>query len=271
MAQIKINSEEFSKRKLFVATPMYGGMCNGNYVLSLLNLSNETKKCSISTSYDFLFNESLVQRGRNMLCSMFLDSDATHMIFIDADIGFQAEYVLTLLALCGNTENINGNSYDIIGGTYPKKTISWDKIALAVEKGVPNEKLADHMGNFVLNFPDGTNKFKYDEPVEVLELGTGFMMFTREVLEKYMEAFPNEHYTPDNIGMSGFGGEKQIHCFFDCAIDPETNRYLSEDYYFCRRARDIGFKVWMCPWMNIDHYGTFKFTGNLGAFVGMSA
>ena len=265
--RFKIDGGEIARKKLFVATPMFGGMCNGNYVLSMLNLSNETKNREINTTYDFLFNESLIQRGRNMLCAEFLDSDATHMIFIDADVGFNAQDVIVLLSFCGR------NSYDIIGGTYPKKSVSWEKIARAAKLGLADDnpgKLAEFMGDFVLNFAKGTTEFKISEPVEVQELGTGFLMFGREVLERHMEAYPDDHYTPDNIGMKGFDGERKVHAFFDCTIDPDTNRYLSEDYYFCHRSRDIGLKVWMCPWMNLDHYGTFKFAGNLGSFAALS-
>ena len=260
---MQIDAGRLSGKKLFVATPMYGGMCNGNYVLSLLNLSNETREHGIGTHYDFLFNESLVQRGRNMLCSEFMESGATHMMFIDADIGFDAKDVVALLALCGTDE------YEIIGGTYPKKTVSWDKIARAARAGMADgnpRDLSRYMGDFVLNFAEGTTSFKMGEPVEVQELGTGFMMFHRRVLEKHMKAFPEDSYTPDNTGTRT---TRKVHRFFDCAIDPESNRYLSEDYWFCHRSRGIGIKVWMCPWMNLDHYGTFKFVGDLGAFANM--
>jgi hypothetical protein len=51
--------------------------------------------------------------------------------------------------------------------------------------------------------------------------------------------------------------------FFDTPIDPESKRYLSEDYMFCQWSRKIGLKVWLCPWMQLKHVGSYIFGGSL--------
>ena len=243
---------------------MYGGMCHGNYVLSTIKLVNEARRYGVSVSFDYLFNESLITRGRNILCEEFLQSECTHMMFIDSDIAFDASDVIMMLGLSGTGD------YDILAGTYPKKAIAWEKVLAAAKEGLGDEnpkELEKYTGDYVLNFCEGVESFRVDEPVQVEEAGTGFMLYPRSVLEKMMDAYPENQYIPDNAKTPGFEGEKPIQCFFDCDIDPESRRYLSEDYWFCRKATAMGLKVWVCPWMNLTHYGTLGFRGEIGAFT----
>ena len=32
---------------------------------------------------------------------------------------------------------------------------------------------------------------------------------------------------------------------------------------FCQWARKLGFKTWLCPWMEVNHVGTYVFNGTL--------
>jgi uncharacterized FlaG/YvyC family protein len=86
--QIQVNIEELRKNKLFVATPMYGGMSHGLYVKSCLDLQTVMMRYGIEVKFSFLFNESLITRARNYLVDEFLRTDFTHMLFIDSDIHF---------------------------------------------------------------------------------------------------------------------------------------------------------------------------------------
>ena len=103
-----------------------------------------------------------------------------------------------------------------------------------------------------------------------MEIGTGFMMVKREVFEKYAEEYPHLHYKPDHVGQANFDGTRYIHAFFDTVIDPQSHRYLSEDYMFCQNARAIGLQVWLCPWMKTTHVGTYGFQGDLPAVAALS-
>jgi hypothetical protein len=102
-----------------------------------------------------------------------------------------------------------------------------------------------------------------------MEIGTGFMMIKREVFEKFEEAYPEYRYKPDHVGQKHFDGSRYIHAYFDTIIDRGPNapgsseRYLSEDYFFCQMCRKIGIQIWLCPWMKTQHVGTFAFTGDL--------
>ena len=269
--EVKVSIEELRKRKLFLATPMYGGNCVGMYTRAVADLAAICAKYGIPLQLYFLFNESLITRARNYCADEFLRSDATHMLFIDSDIGFNPQDVLALLAM-----QDDDSDYDVIGAPYPKKCISWEKIKMAVDKGVADEdpnKLEKFVGDYVFNPRNGQREIPIGEPVEVMEMGTGFMMIRRKTFDKYKEVFPHLHYKPDHIRTDAFDGTREIMAYFDCIIDPVSKRYLSEDYMFCYNVQKAGMKVWFCPWMQTQHVGTYVFGGSLAdlASIGASA
>jgi len=263
--EIKISTESLRQKKLFVATPCYGGQCFGLYAKACLDLQATCIQYGMECRFSFIFNESLITRARNYLVDEFLRSGCTHLLFIDSDIQFNPQDILALLAL----------DKEIIGGPYPKKSINWSNIVNAVKKNVDNKEFEPGMldgvtGDFVFNPVPGTTSFKVTEPVEVMEIGTGFMLVKREVFDKYAEEYPHLHYKPDHVGQANFDGSRYIHAFFDTVIDPQSHRYLSEDYMFCQNARAIGVKVWLCPWMKTTHVGTYGFQGDLPAVAALS-
>jgi hypothetical protein len=269
--QISVSREEFRKRKLFLATPMYGGQCTGMYTRSVADLTAKCLAEGIELKSYFLFNESLITRARNYCVDMFLQSDFTHLMFIDSDISFDATTVLQLLALAGPD-----SPYDIIGGAYPKKNISWEKIKMAVDKGVADENpnvLEDFVGDYVFNpAPDTPREVRLDEPAQMLEIGTGFMMIRREVFEKYVAAYPDIMYRPDHARSEDYNGQREIAMYFQAGIDPfGSKRYLSEDYWFCQHVRRMGGKIWLCPWIKLEHTGTYTFGGSLQALAAIGA
>ena len=97
------------------------------------------------------------------------------------------------------------------------------------------------------------------------------MCIPRSTFEKYEEAYPEYKYLPDHIRTDAFDGSREIMAYFDCIIDPESKRYLSEDYMFCQNVRKAGMKVWMCPWMELKHMGSYIFGGSLGAMAAIQA
>lgn len=297
--ELSISVEELRKRKLFIAVPMYGGMNHGMFMKSCLDLQGMLQQYGIESRFSFIFNESLITRARNYLADEFLRAEGTevvkdangqvvldekgqpktqavpytHMLFIDADIHFDPRDVLALLAM----------DKDIAGGPYPKKSIKWWAIKEAVQKhpNIEPGELDKLVGDYVFNPVVGTGQFQVSEPLEVMEIGTGYMMIKREVFEKFKQCYPESKYKPDHVGQKFFDGSRYIHAFFDCIIDRKreittingekkevggSERYLSEDYFFCQQVRnaEIG-KIWLCPWFKTHHIGTYAFTGDLGA------
>lgn len=271
--EIQIKIEELQKKKLFVATPMYGGQCNGMFTRSMCDLTALCLKYGIEMRSYFLFNESLITRARNYCVDEFLRSGYTHLLFIDSDIGFNPQDVLALLAI-----QTDESPYDIIGGAYPKKCITWEKIKMAVDKGVADDNpniLEDFVGDFVFNpvieAGETSKSIRLDEPAEVLEIGTGFMMVRRETFDNYLRQFPDILYRPDHVRTESFDGSREIGMYFQAEIDPASKRYLSEDYLFCQNSRKAGMKVWLCPWMHLQHAGFYTFGGKLAALASVGA
>ena len=208
--------------------PMYNGICNEATFISMIKFGIIASKLGINYSIDTMVNESLITRGRNNLVAKFLfNQAATHLMFIDVDLGFDAESILRLL--CANQ--------DLVGGVYPMKRI-------------PIRYVINTVPNPVIN----------GDLVEVSTLGTGFMLIKREVIEKMIAAHPELKYR-DNIGI-GQQYEPLMYGLFDTMIDPDGN-YLSEDWTFCYLWRLMGGKVFADTGIKLDHTGYHKYAGDL--------
>ena len=245
---------DLTKVKLFIATPMYGGMCAGYYTQSAMQSQMVFGHYKISAAFSFMFNESLITRARNALTATFLKGEYTHLMFIDADIKFNPHDIVKMIEA----------DKDIICGIYPKKEINWDTVKNAMDAGVPNDRLKHHTGSFVVNLVDyqGEVTVPVAEPVEIFNGGTGYMLIKREVFEKLADHVPT--YFNDVLDLAGTVGQRdEIKEFFTTSIEPETQRLLSEDYHFCRIWREIGGKVYAAPWCDLAHIGTYAFEGKL--------
>ena len=245
---------EEKKTNVFLATPMYGGLCNGSYTVGLLSAVGVFSRYGIGMQYAHMMNESLITRARNLLAKDFLASECTHLMFIDADIGFNPADIIPMIHA----------DKDIICGIYPKKEINWIDVSKAVNRGVQPQQLHEHTGAFVLNLiGDATeqegNKYA---PMEIANGGTGFMLIKREVFDGLIGKVP----TYKNDVFAAVDQERKqevINEFFATSITEDTNRLLSEDYHFCKIAREAGFKVWAAPWAQLSHTGTYVFNGHL--------
>lgn len=284
---VEITGEDLQKIRengIFLMVPAYAGQCFAAFARSLMGLSSICTQYGIPLDTFFIYNESLITRARNYCADAFLrrkfkyvHADGTveerhfqHGIFIDTDIEFNPADVIVMAYLQNKHPE-----YDILCGPYPKKMINYEKLKMAVDKGLADEdanKLDNYIGDFVFN-TISSDPVSLNEPFEVLESGTGFMMFRRDTLLKIAEDNPDMRYRPDHINTENFDGSREIYAFFDTAIDPTTKRYLSEDYYFCQKARASNMKVWLVPWFQLKHNGFFIYNGSLGemAMAGLPA
>lgn len=269
--ELTIELSELRKKKIFIATPMYGGQCHGMYTKSTADLAKISQHYEIDTKFFYLFNESLITRARNYCVDEFMRGDYTHLMFIDSDIGFDANDVLSLAAMMDENDP---DGKKIMCGPYPKKTIAWEKIKQAVDRGFADENpgnLEKYVGDYVFNPADGQKEVRIDTPVKVLEGGTGFMMITKDAFHKFDEAYPDYKYKPDHVRTKHFDGSRYITMYFQALIDKESERYLSEDYMFCQWMRKCGVDTWMCPWMKLMHTGSYTFGGSLADLAAVGA
>jgi len=240
--------------KIFISTPMYGGMCAGYYTQSLISLVGCLNATGHQSACSFLFNESLITRARNLLAHNFLKTDFTHLFFIDADIKFNANEVPMMIEA----------DVPVICGIYPKKEINWTAVKSAIEDGVEGLDLARYTGSFVVNLKNYTGDVvvRGDKPAEIWNGGTGFMLIKREVFEKLADKVP--HYSNDVVDVSGtMQMGASIGEYFTTSIEEATNRLLSEDYHFCQLCRQNDIKIYAAPWVQLGHLGSYLFDGKL--------
>ncbi len=252
--QIKLDPAYLRQCNLFIATPCYGGNLTDQYFLSMFRLSQLLMQAGINFRITTLRNESLIPRARNILTAMFLeDKSCTHLFFVDADIEFEPESVLRMLAF----------DKDLIAGAYPKKTINWDGVKRAVKAGVEDISAsgADYAINLKFrNLEKRQVRFEYGA-IEVLDASTGFFMVKRNVFDRMIKQYPELHYNND----SNLDPKFNPYCYalFDTLIDPVDRRYLSEDYTFCRRFQQMGGEIWIDINTKLNHVGSFTYPGNV--------
>jgi len=230
---------------LVIGTPMYGGMCTSEYTQSLLNLSESANKSDVKLTTIFLGNESLIQRGRNTIAHHFMNlPDATHLLFIDADIKFRTEDIIRMIAA----------DKSLIVGPVALKGYNWDEIRQAAVNG--EDDIGRTGGVFNINKLPGIDMVDENEPFEIEHGGNAFMMLRRDVFETLKPHTPI--YT--NGGRSLPDGV-EIYDYFRVEINKDTNHLLSEDYFLCHSYRQLGGKVWCAPWVETGHFGSHLFNG----------
>jgi len=246
------------KYGVMVATPCYGGQLTEGYLHGILDSMNKAQRKGIQLHLNTMGNESLITRARNTLVTQFLDAEAkdperfTHLLFIDSDIGFRGENVIRLIE----------SDYDVCAGIYPRKSIDWDSIPKFIEKTGKEHLEAKALG-YNLNFANPNNLSLKNGFIEVLDAATGFMCIKKEVFFKMRDAYANLKYTSDQIINGQRFKSDNTYAFFDCIIDEKSNRYLSEDYSFCRLWQKIGGKIFADVISPLTHYGTYPFKGNV--------
>jgi hypothetical protein len=242
--------------KIFIATPMYGGMCTGEYTQGLLDLINTLHSAGHSALYGKTYNESLITRARNTLVNEFLNTDSDYLLFIDADQGFKSHEILKMIE----------SDVELIGAIYPMKSINWPRVLSAIDYGINVKELEKYTGYFSANLKtdeDQSVTIVIDKPLQVDNVATGMMLIKREVFEKMIP-------TTETYAGAASTGEidfsKKHYDFFKTEID-EKGILLSEDYYFCKKWEKLGGKVYAAPWVQITHFGSYEFSGSFAKSI----
>jgi hypothetical protein len=224
--QIQVNLDYLKTTRVHICMPCYGGMLTEQNFMSFVKWGNACRQLGIDWTVETMTNESLISRARNTLTAKFLHTkESTHLMFIDADIGWEPWHLLVML----------NRQVDIIGGLYPMKSlpVKW------CVNGIPGQEEGE------------------DGLVEVTKTGTGFMLIKREVFEK-MDAHPAVRPFNNDIGLPR-ELDPYMKTYFDTAV--RENRYYSEDWTFCENWRDLGGKVYIDKRILLKHVGTYVFDG----------
>lgn len=241
-----------------IATPCYGGMVCINYADSILALQKACAAEGYPIEFHLRRGDSLVTRCRNDCVAVFLANPRfSHLFFIDADIGFTPEAAFRLLLA----------DRDVAAGVYPLKRDDWP--AAGVPQGTTRARFEALYQRYTVNAGrEGQASVELaidrDGFMEVREAPTGFMCIKRGVFDRLIEAYPEMRYVPD--WPKGTYPEGGVHYrFFDVMVDPESRRYLSEDYGFCRIWEAIGGKIFVDANSNLSHQGERLYTGDFAA------
>lgn len=223
--QITVNVDYLRTTRVHICMPCYGGMLTESTFMSYIKWANTCRQLGLEWTMETMTNESLISRARNTLVAKFLNNPAsTHLMFIDADIGWEPWHLLVLL----NAQK------DVIGGLYPMKTlpIRW-----------------------VVNGFEGAETSEDGILQEVSKTGTGFMLVARHVFEK-LDSHPAVKPFNNDIGLPK-ELDKYLKTYYDTAV--RENRYYSEDWTFCENWRDLGGKVWVDKRVLLKHSGSYVF------------
>jgi hypothetical protein len=223
--QVQVNVDFLRTTKVHIAMPCYGGMLTESTFMSFIKWANTARQLGIDWTLETMVNESLISRARNTLTAKFLDMpDATHLFFVDADIGWEPWHLLVLL----------NRDVDFIGGLYPMKTmpIKW------VVNGFEGAEEG----------PDGLQ--------EVSKAGTGFLLMKKHVFDK-MKSHPAVKQYKNDIGLDP-KYDQHLKTYFDTAV--RQNRYYSEDWTACENWRDLGGKVYVDKRVLLRHSGSYVFS-----------
>ena len=248
---VELPVEPPTRPKLYLATPCFGCAMALPYLASVLALQGACMQRGIEVFVDFIGNESLVQRARNVLTARFLKSPATHLLFIDADIAFDPSTVFRLLEF----------DKDVVTAVYPKKMVDWAAVERRLATPGSTEPVSQAGLDFNINFV-GKSATVDKGFVKVLDSATGFMLIQRGVLERMCARFKDELYCVNDIIGTSQSTPDYV-AVFDCMIDPDTRRYLSEDYAFCRRLQQMGGEIWADIASPLAHLGTQVYSGDI--------
>jgi hypothetical protein len=222
---VQVNVDYLKTTKVHICMPCYGGMLTESTFMSFVKWGNTARQLGIDWTMETMTNESLITRARNTLTAKFLlNTDSTHLMFIDADIGWEPWHLLVML----NADK------DVIGGLYPMKSlpIKW------CVNGFDGAKTSD----------DGNLQ-------EVSKTGTGFLLIKRHVFEK-LNKHPHVIPFKNDIGLDP-ALDAHMKTYFDTGV--RENRYYSEDWAFCENWRDLGGEVWVDKRVLLKHSGTYVF------------
>ena len=239
-----------SKPFVVVATPCFGGMVNQSYMLSILKLLQQAAGGEFDLDVVLLGGDSLITRSRSVLVSRFLDNPrATHLMFIDADIAFEPDQFLRLLRA----------DKDFAAGAYPLKQIDWRALP---RRAVMGEPLAAAGLSYVGQICEGEQLRREGGFATARYAGTGFQLIRRRVFERLIAAHPELRFKAVHTLTNETPKSDNLYALFECAIDPETGAYLSEDYAFCRRWRALGGEIWLDLQSRLTHAGMSYYDGD---------
>ena len=227
-------------------------MVHSDYMMSTINLMSLCRQKNIRIGLRSIWFESLISRARNASVAFMLNRDYTHLLFVDTDTQFAPDDVLKLIDA----------DKDVTVGVYPKKYFNGQKIEAMASTG----RMPEYWRHLATDFsteidPEELKKAKSQDTVKANYAATGFMLIKRECIEKIIEARPDIKYRNDIDGYMDAGDN--FYDIFRCEVNPETKKYESEDYGFCKLWKSLGGDINVVADISLGHRGFNTYIGNL--------
>jgi hypothetical protein len=241
-----------AKPYLVIGTPCYGRQVTDLYAASLLKLLLACQRREIRLQVQMTGSDALITRARQNVVAQFLGIEAaTHLLFIDADIGFEPEQVFRLMDF----------DAPMTAAIYPIKRIDWEKVTAAVKAG--RAPLAQAALSYMIDFVNPAEIAVRDGFTRVSYAGSGFLMIRRAALLDMIQQYPELRYQHDHKPDDKLAGSPWRSALFNCMIDEKSGAYLSEDFSFCRRWTNMGGEIWADLESKLTHIGTVDFKGDI--------
>ena len=247
----KEQQDEFKNFEVFVATPVHSDV-SIHFTQALIEFQKDCFYKKLKVSFH-LVKSSLVTQGRNLSVAGFLESKATHLLFIDSDIYFHAESIIKMI----------DRDKDILSIPYPLKTMMWDKVMDRINNNEIKtiNDLKKSFNTYPMRVADD-NDIKVNKGVmEVTHSPTGCMLIKRSVFDKMIEKYPDKNIVQKTVINGEYVDRPNLWNFFDCIHDPKTKTYLGEDFSFCKLWKDIGGKCYVYINDPIIHVGEHQYEG----------
>lgn len=250
---------------ILIATPCYGSMLHTGYFNSIIQSMKLLQENHVPFDISTIGNESLITRARNYFCSLLLANERySHILFVDADISFNPATILRMLKF----------NRPVMAGAYPKKAVQWNRVGdlvkaqLARTGNVDVDKLEACSYDYAINIVHKVEGEQITVPInegfmKVSYASTGFLMIRRDVIEGMVARMPHLKYKNDISGYEHGNNADKFYALFDCFIDADSKRYLSEDFAFCQRYLDMGGDIWVDLACELTHAGTNQYKGSL--------
>jgi hypothetical protein len=250
-------NQQAPQPRVLIATPVNDDNVTTLYALSVQNLVTH-----LYGRVEFIsqfISSAMVHKARNAFASIVLeDSRYSHLLFIDADMGFRPEAVERMLAF----------DKPIVGAMTPQRTIDLARLhAVSREQPDPTVAVAKAQRYVAAKLlkteaPGGGTAFAVDRGfVRTSETGTGLTLIKREALVRLREAFP-DLVAPADPRYQGLGVRSEVFQVFEPSVQGPGGVFLSEDLSFCRRwVEGCGGEIWTCVDEVITHAGRMRFSG----------
>ncbi|QCK86987.1 hypothetical protein E8L99_15085 [Phreatobacter aquaticus] len=249
------------KTQIVIAIPAYDRKLYTDCAASLIALDRALRAAKIEARFLFLPGDPVVQRVRNLAVADVLgDRDATHLLFIDADVRFQPATILRLIKF----------GEPVVGAAYPKKSYPNERTQRFAPRDLDDFHRAVQDYSVVFDDPKVMSGEALPQGLRgdfapVQALGAGLLLIRRDALQALSASLPDLKYRPDIPHYVTPQTAGHFYGLFDPFVDPETRTFVAEDHAFFRRWRGLGHTVWCDLAASLDHVGNHTFSGSLAA------